>query len=173
MICIAYRILVKNGPMQRSTPSPRRPTRGLKSAIDVGPIASLARRAKQLDDLDRQLRQTLPNPLRDQVRFADLREGRLVFLAPSPAWASRLRLHQAQILEAARAMGTRASSVTVKVASLPPGLPELPPAKPLSVGAAGHLQAAAASMSDPELRAMFLRLASVASRGARDDEPQD
>jgi hypothetical protein len=134
----------------------------LKSIADVGPVAKLAHRARELDMLDRQLRATLPVPLRDHVRLADLRDGRLVFLAPSSAWASRVRLYQAQILEAARAIGAQAHSVAVKVAPLPVEPPGPDPLKPLSAGAARHLRAAAASLSDPTLRDLFLGLASVA-----------
>lgn len=141
---------------------PRRSTRGLTSITEFGPVASLAQRARELDQLDRQLRATLPSPLRDQVRFADLRDGRLVFLAPSSAWASRVRLYQAQILEAARAIGAKAHSVAVKVAPLPP-VEVIPDRhKPLSTSAARHLRSAAASLSDPTLRDLFLDLASKA-----------
>jgi len=149
--------------MQRDTPiAPRRTGSGPKALAECGPVAALARKAGELDALDRALRQTLPSPLREQVRFANLRNDRLVFLASSPAWASRLRLMQTQILVAARAVGAVASSVTVKVAPLPP--PPVGPeqAKPLSAAAAVHLKAAAASITDPELRALFLELASVA-----------
>ena len=149
--------------MQRDVPKPTRRTgSGLKAITEFGPIASLARKARELDALDRALRQTLPSPLREQVRFANLQDGRLVFLAPSPALAARLRLLQAQILSTARAVGTYASSVTVKVA--PPSPTETVPdrSKPLSKAAASHLRAAAASTSDPELRELFLELASVA-----------
>ena len=143
---------------------PRRSTNGLTSVADFGPVASLAQRARELDRLDRQLRATLPSPLRDQVRFADLRDGRLVFLAPSSAWASRVRLYQTQILEAARALGASAHSVAVKVAPLPPE--EIIPDwhKPLSASAARHLRAAAASLSDPTLRDLFLNLANQAEK---------
>jgi hypothetical protein len=129
---------------------------------ECGSFASLARKAGERDALDRALRQTLPTPLREQVQFADLRNDRLVFLASSPAWASRLRLLQAQILATARALGARASSVTVKVVPRPPAAtsPERP--KPLSPAAAIHLKAAAASVTDPEMRALFLQLASLA-----------
>jgi hypothetical protein len=108
----------------------------------------------------------LPSPLREQVRFANLRDGRLVFLAPSSAWASRLRLSQAQILAAAHALGVHANVVTVKVAPLPPTQTEPDRTKPLSTAAANHLKAAAASTSDPELRELFLELASVADISA-------
>lgn len=149
--------------MQRATPATtRRLGNGPKSIVDCGSFATLARKAGMLEALDRALRQTLPSPLREQVRFANLRNDRLVFLASSPAWASRLRLMQTQILATASAIGTHASSVTVKVAPQPPV--ETPPdrSKPLSPTAAAHLRAAAASLTDPELRALYLELASLA-----------
>ncbi|HET6552881.1 MAG TPA: DUF721 domain-containing protein [Dyella sp.] len=161
--------------MQRDAPPPSRRTgSGLKPVTEFGPIASLARKARELDALDRALRQTLPSPLREQVRFANLQDGRLVFLAPTPALAARLRLLQTQILSTARAIGTYASAVTVKVAPLSPT--EVPPdrSKPLSKAAASHLRAAAASTSDPEMRELFLELASVAEvSDSKPGEAQD
>ena len=149
--------------MQRAAPPiPRRSGSGLKPLADCGGFARLAAKAAELDALDRALRQTLPTSLRDQVRFARARGDRLVFLASSPAWASRLRLMQAQLLATAHALGTRASSVTVKVAPQPPAATEPDRSKPLSPAAALHLKAAAASVTDPELRALFLELASLA-----------
>lgn len=149
--------------MQRDDPKfPRRTGSGLKAITDYGPVASLAKKARTLDALDRALRQTLPSPLREQVRFANLQDGRLVFLAPSPALAARLRLLQAQILSTARAIGTYANSVTVKVAPQPPTENVPDRLKPLSPAAASHLRAAAAVTTDPEMRELFLELASVA-----------
>jgi Uncharacterized protein conserved in bacteria len=149
--------------MQRAAPAiSRRTGNGPKSLVDCGSFATLARKAGALEALDRALRQTLPSPLREQVRFADLRHDRLVFLASSPAWASRLRLMQTQILATARAIGTCASSVTVKVAPQPPANIVPDRSKPLSPAAASHLRAAAASLTDPELRVLFLELASFA-----------
>ena len=154
-------------PLPMSVLSLRWPNRtdighGPRPIADVGPVAALAKQAGKLEALDRALRQTLSSPLREQVRFANFRGDRLVFLASSPAWASRLRLQQTQILAAARAIGANASSVTVKVAPLPPPDPQPEQSKPLSPAAALHLKAAAGSINDPELRAMFLELASVA-----------
>ncbi|MGB3382860.1 MAG: DciA family protein, partial [Rhodanobacter sp.] len=75
--------------MHRAEPATsRRRDNGPKSLADCGSFASLARKADALEALDRALRQTLPSPLREQVRFANLRNNRLVFLASSPAWAS-------------------------------------------------------------------------------------
>ena len=153
------------GSVQRTTPATsRRLGNGPKSIVDCGSFATLAKRAGVLEALDRALRQTLPLPLREQVRFANLRNDRLVFLASSPAWATRLRLMQTQILAAAHAIGTSASSVTVKVVPKPPAVIEPERSKPLSATAAAHLQATAASLSDPKLRELFLELASLAEK---------
>ncbi|WP_414649304.1 DciA family protein [Dyella sp.] len=149
--------------MQRADPPiPRRSGTGPKSLAECGAFARLATKAGELDALDRALRQTLPTSLREHVRFAHARYDRLVFLASSPAWASRLRLMQTQLLATARALGTCASSVTVKVAPQPPVATEPDRSKPLSPAAAVHLKAAAVSVTDPELRALFLELASLA-----------
>src|SRR6185437_8202513 len=84
--------------MSRAASRPRGP----QALGACGSFATLAGKATALDALDRALRQTLPMPLRDEVRFANLRGGRLLFLASTPAWATRLRLLQAQILATAR-----------------------------------------------------------------------
>ncbi|MGB3461164.1 DUF721 domain-containing protein [Rhodanobacter lindaniclasticus] len=158
--------------MHRAEPTTsRRRDNGPKSLADCGSFASLARKADALEALDRALRQTLPSPLREQVRFANLRNNRLVFLASSPAWASRLRLMQAQILASASAVGACASSVTVKVAPQPPAATVPDQSKPLSPAAAAHLRAAAASSTDPEWRNLFLQLASFAETADSPENP--
>jgi hypothetical protein len=152
-----------SGTMQRASPAVSRcKDNGPKALADCGSFATLARKAGALEALDRALRQTLPSPLREQVRFADLRNNRLVFLASSPGWASRLRLMQTQILASARAIGTNASSVTVKVVPHPTLATAPGQSKPLSPAAAAHLRAAAASFTDPEWQDLFLELASLA-----------
>jgi hypothetical protein len=69
---------------------------------------------------------------------------------------------QTHILATAHAIGTSASSVTVKVAPQPPVATAPDRSKPLSLAAAAHLRAAAASFADPEMRELFLELASFA-----------
>jgi hypothetical protein len=160
MICITPRIDI--GSMQpTASATSRRRLNGPKPLADCGSFATLANKAGTLEALDRALRQTLPLPLREQVRFADLRHDRLVFLASSPAWASRLRLLQTQILASARAIGACASAVKVKVVTPDPAAAQPTRLKSLSPAAAAHLRAAAASFPDPELRALFLALASA------------
>jgi len=50
----------------------------------------------------------------------------------------------------------------VKVVTRPPAAKEPARSKPLSPAAASHLKAAAASLADPEMRVLFLELASLA-----------
>ncbi|HZP65299.1 MAG TPA: DciA family protein [Rudaea sp.] len=148
--------------MQHDPERPRQRTPA-KSVGECPPVAALLSRARALDALDRKLRQPLPDPLRRQCCLADLRAGRLVFLASSPAWAAKLRFYQAAIMAEARVVsGLKIEKFAVKVARLPPVPPEQTRRKPLSKTAAEHLKTAARSLADPELRAVYLRLASLA-----------
>ena len=105
----------------------------------------------------------MPDALARETKLADVRGGRVVFLASSPAWASRLRLHQAALVAEARvALGDVVERFAVKVAPLSSVPPETARPKPLSAAAAKHLRAAAKSLSDPELKALYLHLASFA-----------
>lgn len=149
-------------PQSRSRSSGRTGSRA-QAIAECGSFAELAKKVNTLQALDRALRQTLPLPLRDQVRFADLRQQRLVFLATSPAWASRLRLAQGQILASARAIGVCASAVKVKVVTPDAATPQPESVKTISSAAAAHLRATATSFQDPELRSMFLALAARAT----------
>ena len=134
-----------------------------KTVGEVPAVAALAAHARALDAMDRTLRQSLPDPLRRQCCLADLRAGRLVFLASSPAWAAKLRFHQTALLaEARKIAGAPIGKFAVKVAPLPPVPPEQIRRRPLSYTAAEHLKTAARSIADPELRDVYLRLASLA-----------
>jgi len=147
---------------------PPQPARGLRRAAECISLASLVERARQLDALDCRLRQLLPAATARETRLADVRNGRVVFLASTPAWASRLRLHQAALLAEARAaLGDTVERLTVKVAPLPTVPPDPTRPKPLSAAAARHLQASATLLSDPELKALYRKLASIAD----DDVP--
>jgi hypothetical protein len=134
-----------------------------KTVGECAPVAALTARARALDALDRKLRQPLPDALRRQCCLAELRAGRLVFLASSSVWAAKLRFYQTALLAEARVVsGLQVEKFAVKVAPLPPVPPEQIRRRPLSKAAAEHLRAAANSLSDPELRAVYLRLASLA-----------
>jgi hypothetical protein len=127
-------------------------------------LDALADRARALDALDEKLRRLLPVATARETRLADVRNGRIVFLASSPTWASRLRLYEATLLAEARiALGDVVERLAVKVAPLPtvPPVPTKP--KPLSTATARHLRATATALQDPELRALYLQLASIAT----------
>jgi hypothetical protein len=141
------------------------PAHRLSTAKAVGesaPVSSLRERTSALAALDGRLRQALPSPLREQVRVADLRGERLVFLASTSASAARLRACREDLLAAAHELGIRIGDVVVKVAALPHDTYVPPKAKPLPHAAADHLRKAASSLSDHELKALFLNLASLA-----------
>lgn len=119
-------------------------------------------RAGQLSRLDRRLRQKLPAGFGEHVVLADLRARRAVFLASSSAWATRLRLNQQQLRDLLRSLGEPTDTVVVKVAPAPVANPPPPREAKLSPAAAAHIKAAAASLSDPELKASLLALAALA-----------
>jgi len=147
----------------QSTPRPSRSRNTAKSVGECGPVAALVARARALDALDRQLRQPLPEPLRSQCCLASVDSSRIVFLASSSAWAAKLRLQQNALIAQARVIsGLPVEKFAVKVAPLPPRPPGPTRRKPLSTSAAEHLKTAARSIADPELRAVYLRLASLA-----------
>lgn len=153
----------KGTAMQRNPPSRRHSHGTLVPIAECIALDTLAARARALDLLDGKLRHHLPETLARECRLADLRNGRLVFIATSSTWATRLRLHQASLLTEARAAtGDTIEYLVVKVAPLPPVPSEPAKAKPLSTTAANHLRSAATTMEDPELQALYLGLASLA-----------
>ncbi|WP_445391406.1 DciA family protein [Stenotrophomonas maltophilia group sp. vghtpe118] len=100
-----------------------RPASAPKPALDAvmaDKSANPLRRALWLDALDRQLRPQLPPPLRSRCRLANVDGEHLVFLVESPVWHAKLRLAEAQLLDAARSIGLKATRVTIKTASPTP-----------------------------------------------------
>jgi hypothetical protein len=126
-----------------------------------GSLRSLVERARMLEALDRQLRQSLPENLAQQCKLANVRADRLVFLVTSPVWSAKLRLHADALLGAAAAVGLSVNSLTVKVATMQPVPPDQTPHTP-SPTARDSLLAAAGAVADPDLRDRLLRLASLA-----------
>ncbi len=141
---------------------PKPPYQSALSAALAGDSNSLIERAMQLHALDRQLRQSLSEPLASHVRLGNLRQNRLVFLADTSAWASRLRLHSSLLLEVARAAGAPVTEIAVKVATMRPVPPDAAPPARLSQAARETLLAAAAATTDEDLKSRLLRLASMA-----------
>ncbi len=133
-------------------------------------LSKLFSQARELETLDRRLREPLPRQLSEQVRLASIHGPRIVFVASTSAWASRLRMQQRRILETAHTLGITARSLLVKVAPLPVPAPAPILRKPLSKTAAMYLRKAAAVSSDPDMRSQLLALAALANS---DDETED
>jgi hypothetical protein len=108
-----------------------------------------------LDGLDRQLRPLLPPTLAPHARLANFERGRLVFVVDAPVWRAKLRLMAPELLDAARSIGLEATELVVKATLSPPaGTASPPPAtrksKPISATAQKALQAALASLQQPD-----------------------
>ena len=121
----------------------------------------MLRRARELDRLDRLLRQSLPAALAENSRLANVDQDKLVFLVNAPVWKSKLRTVADVLLDAAGAAGYPARALVVKV--VPPTFQDSPDSvgKPLSEAVSESLRAAARTVEDPDLRAQLLKLASV------------
>lgn len=144
-------------------PASSRKISGPKPVAQCAPVMALSAQARELDRLDQRLRQSLPPPLNERLRFGGIRRGRAVLLVPSSAWAARVRVAAPRILAALHAIGVQADSIVVKVVVSTPPMADVPVASlPLSTASAQHLRAAAKAVADPELRALFLELASFA-----------
>ena len=138
------------------------PRQALEALTGSG-LASLVERARWLDALDPLLRQSLPATLADQCKLANVDDKYLVFLVSAPVWKAKLRLHADALLDAAAAAGLKARTLVVKVSPPVPAIPAGPGnAKPLSEAVRDSLRATAQTVTDPELRAQLLRLASHA-----------
>lgn len=120
----------------------------------------MLRRARELDRLDRLLRQSLPAAVAENSRLANVDADKLVFLVNAPVWKSKLRSLAGVLFDTASAAGHPARTLVVKVVPTASNSPE-PVGKPLSEAVRESLRAAARSVEDPDLRAQLLKLASV------------
>lgn len=119
-------------------------------------------RAAQLAELNRQFQELLPPAMTGHIVLADIHPDRAVLLAKSSAWAARARLQDEQLRQTLLTLGQQVRSIHVKVVQ-PDRTPRTTPVrKPLTTTTADHLRSVAASTSDPDLRAQFLSLASLA-----------
>ena len=112
------------------------------------------RRALWLDALDQQLRPLLPPGFAAHCRLANVSGEQLVFVTDSPVWRARVRLAEAELLDAARSLGLNPTAVIVKATTGPlrPPVPAGAAAPPLvSATALQALSDALASLreSDP------------------------
>ena len=151
--------------MQRIATS-RMPLHALtSSALADGPrIAGLVERARELHAIATAVATALPPALAAECGVANVRGQRLVVLVRSSTAAARIRLLSPSILAAARsASGLALQELTVKVAQVET-VPTVDSTRSSSLSrtAAEHLSCAASATADPEMRALLLRLASMA-----------
>lgn len=125
-------------------------------------LHSLIERAALLRQLDTRLRRQLSEPWATWFCVANVRSDALVLVTGQSAVAARLRTEQSRLLALAAALWPEPLARLV-VKTVPEfSVPSETPAKPLSPAAAMHLGAAAAATTDPELRELLSRLASLA-----------
>ncbi|RPE79517.1 DUF721 domain-containing protein [Vulcaniibacterium tengchongense] len=120
-------------------------------ALLAEPAGGPIHRALWLEELDRRLRPRLPVPLAAHARLANFERGRLVFVVDAPVWRAKLRLLAPELLDAARSVGLDAAELVVKTTT--PAVASPQPdrkAKPLSAAVQRDLQAALASLKEPE-----------------------
>jgi len=90
------------------------------SEVLPGPSSSLGKtlqHVRLLQRVQRILSVSLEPSLRDQFQVANIRQNRLILLAPSSAWATRLRMESANLIHAMREAGfAELCSVEVRVA---------------------------------------------------------
>ena len=148
--------------------------RSLRSLMESSRhLRTLLERLREDDTLTARVRGLLPPDLAAHLAGAQERDGRLVLLARSPVWASRLRYAAAGL---SRGMGRRSGlGAEVRVRVLPLALPpqgRRPPRRmpPMSATTAGYVRAIAGAVADPQLGAALRRLAAHAEGGGAGGE---
>jgi len=124
-------------------------------------LATIGGKLAEQDALLKQLRSLLPEPLSAHCVWSILKQGELIVLVDSPAWASRLRYLSPKITQQLRQTGLAVRGVQVKVSlSNKRHMPrkKIRRATPISNANAKLLSSVAESVDDDELRNALLRL---------------
>ena len=125
--------------------------RAALDALLAEPAGGPVRRALWLDELDQRFRPFLPPSLAAHARLANYERGRLVFVVDAPVWRAKLRLAAPELLDAARSLGLDAAELIVKTTTPATASPHSDrKSKPISAAALQSLQAALASLKDPD-----------------------
>lgn len=141
---------------------PINPFKPVRNLLNAGELRRLMDHAGQVQRASQVLRTYLDTPLAQHCQVANIKEGSVVIVADSPAWAAKLRFQVAGMLESlnkTQSFGTL-RAIRVKVSPLSEILPPAPvEQRTLSEHAAVVLKSAAYATEDAELRAILLRLA--------------
>jgi hypothetical protein len=90
------------------------------------PLGRLLKHAAELDHLDRQLSNLLDPQLSRNCQVADLCDGRLTLISTGAAWATRLRLQTADIVEKLNdACGVCINQIVIRIAPIPEAITAL------------------------------------------------
>ena len=88
----------------------------LLNPCNDGGLGEVVRHARDMGELVQMLQMTLSPDQAGSIVAANIRDdGKLVVLAASPAWASRLRYETDSLIEAAKKTGATVNSCTVRV----------------------------------------------------------
>ena len=99
-------------------------------------LGTVLNRAQVLLQLQQLLASSVEPSLASQFQVANVRQNRLILLAPSAAWATRLRMDSAGLLETLHQAGfTEIQKIDVRVAPLVKQKATLRAEKPLSAAA--------------------------------------
>lgn len=95
---------------------PAKQLSSLLNPIADGDLGDIVRRARDLGELTEVLARALPEDHAGAIVAANLRKnGELIVIAASSAWASRLRYETETLLEAARSEGVTVQTCRVRV----------------------------------------------------------
>jgi hypothetical protein len=138
------------------------PRRFTVDASASATLKALLRHAHELLRLEDDIGALLAPSIRPHCRAAGYRDGQLILMTDSPAWATRLRYQVPALLAGLRrrapALGLR--EILVKVSPFTqPVEAATAPGPAMSAGSAALLQDVANGIGDPRIRAAMLRLA--------------
>lgn len=103
----------------------------------------------------------LPSPLSQHVWAANQEAGTLTILTDSPAWATQLRYQEHELLKQLNSNpAVQLKKIRISLSNKPaPRITENPQRKTLSTASRKSITAAAATITDPEIRKIFESIA--------------
>lgn len=129
-----------------------------------GDVAELVTHARQLGHLSSIVQAMLDSSLADHCHLAHFDGARMVIVADSPAWATRLRFSVDTLVSQLQQYSNKFHRLSKIEVAVRPQLPDLPQGevveRSISVEAAQYIEESASGVSDPELKQALQRLAS-------------